>query len=113
MILYQFSPFLASQFNNMPYSKAGEAGSSASEGRRQEVFYVQSSTIRGLDGRHRDANGEIRRKNGNTEVGTLRDTYGDDFAAGSRSDMKLSTLLNRTGVESLSAYLRSDKPPVS
>ena len=68
---------------------------------------------RGLDGRHRDANGEIRRKNGNTEVRTLRDTYGNNFAAGSRSDMKLSTLLDRSGFDSLSAYLRSDKPPVS
>jgi len=68
---------------------------------------------RGLDGRHRDADGKIRRKNGNTEVRTLRDTYGNNFTAGSRSDMKLSTLLDRSGFDSLSAYLRSDKLPVS
>jgi hypothetical protein len=66
---------------------------------------------RGLDGRHRDANGEIRRKNGNTEVSTLRGIYGDTFAPGSRSDMKLSTLLDRSGLDSLSAYLRSNKHP--
>jgi hypothetical protein len=29
----------------------------------------------GLDGRHRDENGEIRQKNGNTRVETLRKTY--------------------------------------
>ncbi len=52
-----------------------------------------------LDGRHRDANGEIRRKNGNTEIGTLREIYGEDFAAGRRSDMKLETLLAETGLD--------------
>lgn len=62
----------------------------------------------GLDGRHRDADGTISRKHGNTLVGTLRDTYGDDFAAGRRSDMKLSTLLRTTGAESLSELLRKD-----
>jgi len=33
----------------------------------------------GLDNRHRDANGEIHRKRSDTLVGTLRETYGDDF----------------------------------
>jgi len=58
----------------------------------------------GLDGRHRDANGQIDRKHGNTQVGTLRQTYGDDFAAGWRSDAKLSTLLRETGTPSLRQY---------
>ena len=31
----------------------------------------------GLDGRHRDANGEIRHKNGNTRVDTLRQNHCD------------------------------------
>jgi hypothetical protein len=35
----------------------------------------------GLDNRCRDNNGEIRNKNGATRVGTLRQTYGDKFAA--------------------------------
>jgi hypothetical protein len=35
------------------------------------------------------ATSEIRRKNGATRVGTLRKTYGEDFAPGVRSDMKL------------------------
>ncbi len=63
----------------------------------------------GLDGRHRDADGRISQKHGNTQVGTLRDAYGEDFAAGCRSDMKLSTLLDRTGELSLSQYLKGSR----
>ena len=55
----------------------------------------------GLDGRHRDTPGQIHHKQGNTLVGTLRKTYGDDFAAGRRSDMKLENLLRETGAKSL------------
>jgi hypothetical protein len=60
----------------------------------------------GLDDRCRDNNGEIRRKNGSTRIGTLRQTYGEDFAAGFRGDMKLENLLYRTGAESLSELLK-------
>jgi hypothetical protein len=35
-----------------------------------------------LDGRHRDQNGEIIHKHGNTLVLTLRKIYGQSFAAG-------------------------------
>jgi hypothetical protein len=51
----------------------------------------------GLDDRRRDQNGEIRQKRGDTLVGTLRKTYGDDFAPGVRSDMRLDTLRDRMG----------------
>jgi hypothetical protein len=34
----------------------------------------------GLDQRHRDKNGEIDRKHGNTLISTLRETYGPSFA---------------------------------
>ena len=61
----------------------------------------------GLDGRCRDADGEIRRKRGDTLVGTLRDEYGPNFAPGVRSDMRLDTLLDRTGAASLSDFLRN------
>jgi len=61
----------------------------------------------GLDDRYRDENGQTRAKNGNTRVGTLRETYGENFAQGRRSDMKLDTLLDETGNNSLSDYLRS------
>ena len=60
----------------------------------------------GLDSRCRDKDGEIRHKNGATRVGTLRQTYGDNFAPGVRSDMKLDTLLDRTGSKSLSNLLK-------
>lgn len=63
----------------------------------------------GLDQRHRDTNGEISRKHGNTQVGSLRETYGTNFAAGRRPDMKLSTLLNESGAASLSQYLKRDR----
>lgn len=60
----------------------------------------------GLDGRHRDVDGKIRAKNGNTRVDALRETYGETFAKGHRSDMKLETLLKRAGADSLTDYLR-------
>jgi hypothetical protein len=63
----------------------------------------------GLDHRHRDIDGEIRRKNGSTLVGTLRKTYGDDFAKGYRSDMKLDTLLERAGAKSLRNFQKRDR----
>ena len=60
----------------------------------------------GLDHRHRDLNGEIRQKNGNTRIDTLRQTYGDDFAKEHRGDMRLDTLLDSSGARSLSEYLK-------
>jgi len=60
----------------------------------------------GLDGRHRDENGEIRQKNGNTRIETLRKTYGQDFASGHRSDMKLENLLKHENVGTLSELVR-------
>jgi hypothetical protein len=62
--------------------------------------------LQGLDGRHRDTAGEIRRKSGSTRVGTLRKTYGANFAAGWRSDMKLEDLLKETGAKSLTDFRR-------
>jgi hypothetical protein len=61
----------------------------------------------GLDDRSRDENGQTRAKNGNTRIDTLRETYGENFAAGLRGDAHLTTLLDRTGSESLSDYLRN------
>jgi hypothetical protein len=60
----------------------------------------------GLDNRHRDNSGQTREKNSNTRIDTLRDTYGPDFAPGMRGDAHLGTLLDRTGSESLSEYLK-------
>jgi hypothetical protein len=61
----------------------------------------------GLDQRCRDEDGTIRRKRSDTLIATLRREYGADFAAGIRSDATLGTVLDRAGVESLSAYLRT------
>ena len=62
--------------------------------------------MRGLDDRYRDRDGEIRRKNGNTRVDTLREVYGPDFGREVRGDAKLETLLDRTRSDSLSGYLK-------
>lgn len=68
----------------------------------------------GLDNRERDSNGQIREKRGDTRIDTLRQTYGDSFAPGIRGDAHLKTLLDRTGSNSLSDYLKaSGHSPVS
>jgi hypothetical protein len=60
----------------------------------------------GLDGRCRDADGEIRRRREDTLVRTLRREYGDYFAEGFRSDAHLGTVLRETNSSSLSDYLK-------
>jgi hypothetical protein len=60
---------------------------------------------KGLDGRSRDENGQIREKRGDTRVGTLRQEYGDNFAAGYRSDAHLETVRQDTG-KSLSELVK-------
>jgi hypothetical protein len=56
----------------------------------------------GLDQRHRDKNGEISRKHGNTLISTLRQTYGPNFASGIPGHVKLSDVLHRLDEASLS-----------
>jgi len=63
---------------------------------------------KGLDGRTQDQNGEIRQKRGDTRVGTLRRTYGPEFAEGYRSDAKLETVLREERVSTLSQLLKKD-----
>ena len=46
-----------------------------------------------LHGRHRDKNGEISRKHGNTLVSTLRKIYGTSFGPGAQPGQKLSAVL--------------------
>jgi hypothetical protein len=60
----------------------------------------------GLDDRHRDKNGEISRKHGNTLVGTLRRTYGPNFAHGCGDHERLSDVLQRLDEASLSQLVR-------
>ena len=59
-----------------------------------------------IDDRHRDKNGEISRKHGNTLVGTLRGIYGETFAAGESGSAKLSAVLDKLHETSLTQLAR-------
>jgi hypothetical protein len=54
-----------------------------------------------IDDRHRDKNGEIGRKHGNTLVSTLRKIYGANFAAGEPDSAKLEDVLTKLHETSL------------
>ncbi len=56
----------------------------------------------GLDNRHRDKNGQISRKHGNTLLGTLRKIYGSGFAGKFKDSSKLSEVLHKLDAASLS-----------
>ena len=64
---------------------------------------------RGLDQRHRDKNGEISKKHGNTLVRTLRKIYGTTFAAGQPETAKLSDVLQHLNDTSLSQIVHDHK----
>jgi hypothetical protein len=57
----------------------------------------------GLDGRHRDKNGRIERKHGNTKIGTLKPEYPE--LKHFRNDDTLAKVRERYGVDSLDALL--------
>jgi hypothetical protein len=59
-----------------------------------------------LDGRHRNKDGEISNKHGNTLVGTLRKIYGRGFAAGYPETATLSEVLLQLNETSLSQLRR-------
>jgi hypothetical protein len=59
-----------------------------------------------LDSRHRDISGEIRQRNSDTRISTLRKTYGQEFARGYTGDTKLEILLDNSGVRTLREYLK-------
>jgi hypothetical protein len=60
----------------------------------------------GLDGRHRNKDGEISGKHGNTLVRTLRKMYGQGFAAGYPETAKLSEVMLQLNETSLSQLRR-------
>jgi len=62
----------------------------------------------GLYNRHRDQDGTIARKHGNTLIKTLRQTYGAGFAPGSNPDAKLSDCLENMDGHSLSQLVRGE-----
>ena len=57
--------------------------------------------------RSRNESGPLRAKRGDTLVGTIEKQYGVDL--GVRSDMRLDTLKERTGMPSLNYILRGGK----
>lgn len=62
----------------------------------------------GLDNRHRDNDGEIHRKRGDTLIQTIRKEH-PGFAPGVRGDMKLGNYLDREGYESLTDAVKKQK----
>jgi hypothetical protein len=62
----------------------------------------------GLDHRHRDEDGRISEKHGNTRVDTLRQKYGQDFLNEWRGDAHLETIREETN-KSLSELIREHK----
>jgi uncharacterized protein (DUF4415 family) len=59
----------------------------------------------GLDGRHRDADGMISRKHGNTLISTLRQIY-PGFAPGEKGESRLIDVLHRVDERSLSKLIK-------
>ena len=55
--------------------------------------------------RHRDKNGDISRKHGNTLVRTLRKIYRPSFAVDCKDDEKLSDVLHKIDAPSLSQMI--------
>jgi hypothetical protein len=90
---------LISQLHHLPRRPAGKMLAS---GETEE----RSMSKPGLDGRHRDKNGEISHKHGNTLIRTLRKIYGRGFAAGYPETEKLSEVLLQLNETSLSQLRR-------
>lgn len=63
---------------------------------------------KGLDGRQRDHDGQIRQKRSDTKVETLRNEYGQNFAPSFRSDAQLGTVRDATG-KSLHQLIQATK----
>ena len=59
-----------------------------------------------LDNRHRNKDGEISHKHGNTLIRTLRKVYGQSFAAGYPETEKLNEVLLHLNETSLSQLRR-------
>jgi hypothetical protein len=61
----------------------------------------------GLDDRHRDRDGKISMKHGNSLIGTLRETYGSNFARGEPDHAKLADVLHRLDEPSLRQLIKN------
>jgi hypothetical protein len=65
--------------------------------------------MNGLDGRHRDKNGEIEKKHGNTKIKNLKPVY-PQFK-GIHGDTTLGTVERRLKVKSLDEVLKKLSKP--
>src|ERR1022692_4766224 len=83
----------------LPFDPVGRMLSLAAQGER-------SMSKSGLDNRHRNHDGEISHKHGNTLIRTLRKVYGQSFAAGYPETEKLSEVLHQLNETSLSQLRR-------
>ena len=63
----------------------------------------------GLANRHRDADGEISRKHGNTLIRSLRIAYGKDFAPGCSDDQTLGEVLQKLDEPSLTKLVEDER----
>jgi len=63
----------------------------------------------GLDNRHRDKDGTIAKKHGNTLIQSLRETYGAGFAPDCDPDAQLSDCLEKIDGHSLSQLVRGER----
>jgi hypothetical protein len=63
----------------------------------------------GLDGRHRDKDGRIAKKHGNTLISTLRLTY-PGFAPNEKGSVKLIDVLHRLDWPSLTKLVKATPP---
>jgi hypothetical protein len=61
----------------------------------------------GLDDRHRDKDGKISAKHGNTLISTLRQTYGADSGKGEPGHAKLADVLQRLDEPSLRQLIKN------
>jgi hypothetical protein len=59
--------------------------------------------------RHRDKNGQMSKKHGNTLIRTLRRHYGADFAKGCADNEKLSDVLHKIDEPSLGKLARDEE----
>jgi hypothetical protein len=62
-----------------------------------------------LDNRHRNKNGAIARKHGNTLISTLRFKYGPNFATGESPNIKLIDVLRRLDEPSLGQLIANKR----
>ena len=75
-------------------------------GRKLSAQWRAALSKAGLDNRHRNKDGEISHKHGNTLVRTLRKIYGQSFAAGYPDGEKLSEVLLQLNETSLNQLRR-------